>query len=62
MLSYYVTSDVKICQEEKEFIQNQLKNSMSISKAGKKDQKIFFNRMHQKIEFYKNKVENYIIE
>lgn len=62
MLSYYVTSDVIICKEEKEFITNQLKNSMSISKAGKKDQKIFFNRIYQKIEFYKNKVEKYIVE
>lgn len=62
MLSYYVTSDTIICKEEKEFITNQLKNSMSITKAGKKDQKIFFNRMYQKIEFYKNKVENYIVE
>ena len=62
MLSYYVTSDAKICNEEKEFIFNQLKNSMSISKAGKKDQKIFFNRMYQKIDFYTSKIKNYLIE
>ena len=62
MLSYYVTSDSTICKEEKEFITNQLKNSMSITKAGKKDQKIFFNRMYQKIAFYTSKVENYIAE
>ncbi|VXB07575.1 conserved hypothetical protein [Flavobacterium sp. 9AF] len=62
MLSYYVTSDAQICQEEKEFITNQLKNSMSISKAGRKDQKIFFTKMYQKIEFYRNKIENYIME
>ena len=62
MLSYYVTSDSTICKEEKEFISNQLKNSMSITKAGKKDQKIFFNRMYQKIAFYKNKIENYVME
>lgn len=62
MLNYYVTNDKIICNEEKNFILNQLKNSKSISKAGKKDQKIFFNRMFQKIEFYKNKVENYLIE
>lgn len=62
MLSYYVTSDAKICSDEKEFILNQLKNSKSISKAGKKDQKIFFNRMYQKIDFYKGKIENYMVE
>lgn len=62
MLSYYVTSDAKICVDEKEFIINQLKNSKSLSKAGKKDQKIFFNRMYQKIDFYMNKVESYLVE
>lgn len=62
MLSYYVTSDAKICFDEKEFILNQLKNSKSISKAGKKDQKIFFNRMYQKIDFYKGKIESYVAE
>ncbi|WP_130735434.1 hypothetical protein [Flavobacterium sp. J27] len=62
MLSYYVTSDVQICKEEKEFIFNQLKNSMSITKAGKKDQNIFFNRMYQKIDFYTSKIKNYLVE
>lgn len=60
MLSYYVTSDKKICEEELEFIKNQLNNSMSISKSGKKDQKKFFNRMYQKIEFYKTKIIQYM--
>lgn len=62
MLSYYVTSDTKICVDEKEFIINQLKNSKSISKSGKKDQKIFFNRMHQKIDFFTNRIDNYLVE
>ncbi len=62
MLSYYVNTDKTSCNEEKTFILNQLKNSKSISKAGKKDQKIFFNRMYQKIEFYRTKIENYVVE
>lgn len=62
MLSYYVTSDTKICVDEKEFIINQLKNSKSISKSGKKDQKIFFNRMYQKIDFFSNRIDNYLVE
>lgn len=60
MLSYYVTSDKKICEEELEFIQNQLNNSMSISNSGTKDQKKFFNRMYQKIDFYKTKIVQYM--
>ena len=62
MLSYYANTDKTSCNEEKTFILNQLKNSKSISKAGKKDQKIFFNRMYQKIEFYRTKIETYVME
>lgn len=60
MLSYYVTSDKNICNEEQEYIYHQLKNSKSLSNSGTKDQKIFFNRMYQKIEFYKTKIIQYI--
>jgi hypothetical protein len=61
-LGYYVTSDRKTCEEQQKYISNQLYNSKSLNQSGKKDRKIFFNRMYQKIEFYKNKIENYIVE
>lgn len=61
-LGYFVTSDKKVCQEQLEYMKNQLKNSKSLNLSGKKDRKIFFNRMHQKIEFHKVKIENYVIE
>lgn len=61
-LGYYVTSDKKTCKEQQEYIINQLSNSKSLNQSGKKDRKIFFNRMLQKIEFYKHKFENHLLE
>ena len=61
-LGYYATRDTKTCKEQREYIENQLLNSKSLNKSGKKDRKIFFNRIYQKIEFYRNKIENYVIE
>ena len=61
-LGYYVTSDKKVCEEQLDYMKNQLKNSKSLNLSGKKDRKIFFNRMHQKIEFYRIKIENYVME
>ncbi len=59
---YYVTSDKKTCNEQQQYILNQLHNSKSLNQSGKKDRKNFFNKMYQKIEFHKNKIENYILE
>lgn len=61
-LGYYVVSDIETCLEQKEYIANQLSSSKSLNQSGKKDQKIFFNKMHQKIEYYRSKIENYILE
>lgn len=61
-LGYYVTSDKNACLEQKEYIANQLSNSKSLNQSGKKDQKIFFNKMRQKIDFYSTKIENYVLE
>lgn len=61
-LGYYVVSDKNACIEEKEYIANQLSNSKSLNQSGKKDQKIFFNKMRQKIDFYSNKIESYVVE
>lgn len=61
-LGYYATSDKNACLEQKEYIANQLSNSKSLNQSGKKDQKIFFNKMRQKIDFYSTKIENYVLE
>ncbi len=55
-LGYYVTTDKQMCLEQFEYITNQLYNSKSLNQSGKKDRNIFFQKMHQKIEYYKNKI------
>jgi hypothetical protein len=62
MLGYYINHDTKSCNEEKTYILKQLSNSKQLSQAGKKDQKVFFNKIIQKIDFYKSKIENYVVE
>lgn len=59
-LGYYVTNDFETCKEQEYYILNQLHNSKSLNQSGKKDRKIFFNRMKQKIDFYQSKIENYV--
>jgi hypothetical protein len=61
-LGYYVTNDKTTCKEQEQYILNQLHNSKSLNQSGRKDRKVFFNRMHQKIDFYKTKIENYLNE
>lgn len=62
LLGYYVTNDSQTCLEEKEYIKLQLANSKLLNTAGKKDKQLFFQKMYQKIEFQKLKIDNFIIE
>lgn len=62
LLGYYVTNDSQTCKDEKEYIQLQLSNSKLLNTAGKKDRQLFFQKMLQKIEFQKLKIENFIVE
>lgn len=56
MLGYYITSDQDTCNTVYDFFQHQLKNSKLLNTAGTKDRKMFFNRVYQKIDFYKNQM------
>lgn len=56
MLGYFITQDKGTCQTVFDFFQHQLKNSKLLNAAGVKDRKIFFNRVYQKIDFYKNQM------
>ena len=56
MLGYYITHDENTCQTVHDFFQYQLKNSKLLNTAGVKDRKIFFNKIYQKIDFYKNQM------
>lgn len=56
MLGYFITQDKDTCQTVYNFFQHQLKNSKLLNTSGTKDKKMFFNRVYQKIDFYKNQM------
>ena len=52
MLGYFITGDNYTCQSTEDYFNYQIKNSKSLNLSGTRDRKLFFNRMHQKIDFY----------
>ena len=62
MLGYFITNDIETCKFAHNFFHHQLQNSKLLNTAGKKDKKMFFNKMYEKINYYKRRiVENYTI-
>jgi len=59
MLGYFITKDNDTCQNALEFYQHQLKNSILLNTAGTRDKNIFFNKMYQKIDFYKKQIKSF---
>lgn len=62
MVGYFITENKATCLEAEYFFENQVYNSKLLQSSGKRDRNLFFNRMYQKIEFYRNKVNNFINE
>ena len=60
MLGYFITTDAATCNNAYSFFKHQIKNSKSLNESGTRDRKIFFNRAHQKIDFYLRKMEDEI--
>jgi len=58
MLGYFITNDIATCTNALDFFKHQVKNSKSLNQSGTRDRKLFFNRGHQKIDFYLQKMEN----
>lgn len=50
ILSYYKTSDTQTLEQVDEHLKRQMRNSKLLSTAGKKEQRMFFNKMHKKID------------
>jgi hypothetical protein len=57
ILSYYKTSDTQTLAQVDEHLQRQMRNSKLLSTAGKKEQRIFFNKMHKKIDALTHLIE-----
>ncbi|MFP9115870.1 hypothetical protein ACLI1A_18160 [Flavobacterium sp. RHBU_3] len=52
LLGYFITDDAATCSNTERFFGQQIKNSMLLNSSGARDRKVFFNRGHQKIESY----------
>lgn len=53
MLGYFITNDKDTCKHSFTFFNHQLQNSKLLNSSGKKDIKMFFNKMYEKIKYYK---------
>jgi hypothetical protein len=58
MLGYFITDDSSTCNNALGFFKRQVKSSKSLNQSGTRDRKLFFNRAHQKIDFYLQKMQN----
>jgi hypothetical protein len=58
LLGYFITEDTQTCLNAELYFNFQTQNSKSLNLSGVRDRKIFFNKAHQKIAFYENKIKN----
>ncbi len=58
MLGYFITKDAETCSNALDFFKHQLKNSKALNDSGTRDRKLFFNKAHQKVDFYLQKMES----
>lgn len=62
MVGYFITEDKETCIEAEDFFKHQCYNSKLLQSSGKRDRNLFFNRMQLKIDYYANKIQNFIKE
>ncbi len=58
MLGYFITNDADTCGNALDFFKHQLKNSKALNESGTRDRKLFFNKAHQKVDFYLQRMES----
>ena len=58
MLGYFITQDVATCTNAADYFKHQVKNSKSLNESGTRDRKLFFNKAHQKVDFYIQKMQS----
>ncbi|HEX8574833.1 MAG TPA: hypothetical protein VF677_00920 [Flavobacterium sp.] len=56
MLGYFITEDISTCDNASDYFIHQIKNSKSLNLSGTRDRKLFFNKAHQKVDYYLQKV------
>ena len=58
MLGYFITDDTETTKNASDYFNHQIKNSKSLNLSGTRDRKLFFNKAHQKIEYYLQRLTN----
>lgn len=58
MLGHFITTDAPTCVHTMNFFKSQMNNSVCLNSSGPRDRKTFFNKAHQKIQLYANRIEN----
>jgi hypothetical protein len=57
MLGYFITDDADTCTNALSFFKHQVKNSKLLNLSGTRDRKVFFNRAHQKVDLYLQRMQ-----
>lgn len=60
MLGYFITDDLDTTKNASEYFKYQMKNSKSLNLSGTRDRKLFFNKAHQKVDYYIQRLNNQI--
>lgn len=60
LLGYFITDDLDTTKNASEYFKYQMKNSKSLNLSGTRDRKLFFNKAHQKVDYYLQRLNNQI--
>jgi len=60
LLGYFITDDLDTTKNASEYFKYQMKNSKSLNLSGTRDRKLFFNKAHQKVDYYIQRLNNQI--
>lgn len=60
MLGYFITDDLDTNKNASDYFKYQMKNSKSLNLSGTRDRKLFFNKAHQKVDYYIQRLHNQI--
>lgn len=61
MLGYFITNDKETTKNASNYFIHQLKNSKSLNLSGTRDRKLFFNKAHQKVDYYIQRVQKHFL-
>ena len=60
LLGYFITDNESACKNVNRFFKQQISNSKPLNQSGIREQKLFFNRANQKIDYYNEKLNNQV--